>query len=86
MMANLICYGSYVVLLVFELKPWITHNMVCVCMVTPLEFNSFQVCTQYLCISHILSSYIVTPYFFGCFSVYASVVSSHIVSVSTYVA
>ena len=65
MMANLICYGFDGVLLVFELKPWITHQPVCVCMVTPLEFNSFQVRTQYLCISHILASYIVTPYFLG---------------------
>ncbi|XP_073364766.1 transcription factor MYB3R-1-like isoform X3 [Aegilops tauschii subsp. strangulata] len=32
MMANLICYGFDGVLLVFELKPWITHQPVCVCM------------------------------------------------------
>uniref|UniRef100_A0A453D890 Uncharacterized protein n=1 Tax=Aegilops tauschii subsp. strangulata TaxID=200361 RepID=A0A453D890_AEGTS len=55
-------------------------------MVTPLEFNSFQVFTRYLCISHILASYIVIPCFFGRYSIYASVVSSHIVSVSTYAA
>ncbi|XP_073364754.1 uncharacterized protein [Aegilops tauschii subsp. strangulata] len=48
MMANLICYGFDGVLLVFELKPWITHQPVCVCMLNYNYFRIGQRCNVYI--------------------------------------